>query len=202
MRKLKFFSLIVCCLAAMSLTFSSCSDDDDNNGSLSPKDYQTAFNAVRGSYSGKVYFPVPDEKTNKYVTDSATVSWSIQKDSAMTIHNFPVAALGANVADSAAREAIMSQAPQDIKCAITFIHLSPVTFIIAPTTVELNLNYNKKDHKIQIPFYVSYVSYGQQVSSTGVFMQIVEGAIYQDGSLQQSWLSKGIPFKFISKDKI
>ena len=202
MRKLKFISLMVCCLAAMSFTFSSCSDDDDNNSALSPQDYQTAFNAARGEYSGKVYFPVPDKKTNKYVTDSAEVSWSILRDSAMTIHHFPIAALGANVTDSAAREAIMAQAPQDIKCSINFMHVSPVNFIIAPTTVELHLNYNKENHKIQIPFYVSYYSYGQMSSSKDMFMQIIEGAIYQDGSLKQTWLSQGIPFQFISKSKI
>ena len=204
MKTNKLAIFFVCCLAAVSMTFMSCSDDDNNDGSLSKTDYQIAFNAVRGDYTGKVYYPVPNDKTGKYDTDSANVSWSIQKDSAMTIRNFPVAALGANVTDKDAREAIMKEAPQNISCRIIFSHVSPTFFAIYPSSVDLNLNYGDKDHKLKIAFYVSpYISYGQQNAKSGpLYMQIVEGGVYEDGVLHSSWVTQGIPFQFVSSSKL
>lgn len=57
MKTNKLAIFFVCCLAAVSMTFMSCSDDDNNDGSLSKTDYQIAFNAVRGDYTERYTIP-------------------------------------------------------------------------------------------------------------------------------------------------
>lgn len=208
MKKLKFISVMMCCLAAMTLTFTSCDDDDDDNRGLTPQEQQTAFNAVRGSYSGNMIYSAVNPKNSKDVSDTVAVTWNIATDSTMTINNFPIARLGDNVTDSTVRKAIQAQAPQTLNCYIGFIRLNPITFLINPVSVTLNLNYGGADHKVQIPFYVnSYYSYGAyQTATTGtnvkssMTMQIIEAAIYIDGK-QTSLLRQGTPFVFVAQTK-
>lgn len=144
MRNLKFISLMMGCLAAVCLTFTSCNDDDDDNKGLTPEQVETAFNAVRGDYNGIMLYAHKDSN-GKQVNDSTNIAWSIQTDSVMTIYNFPVASLAKNVTDSTVSKAIATAKPQNLKCYIGFINMSPVTFLINPISVEFTANYGGND---------------------------------------------------------
>lgn len=194
MKNLKFISLMLGCLAAACVTFTSCDDDDDTHA-LTPEEIQTAFAAVRGNYGGSLIYRAINPKNQNDVTDTTAVSWSIQSDSVMTIHDFPVALLGHVVPDSTLRSAIATAAPQDIRCDIGFIRVTPATFLANPNTLTLNLNYGGAAHKVQIAFYVnSYYSYGQ-VHDRSLDMQIVEAGIYVDGN-QRPVNPQAAPFIF------
>lgn len=194
MRNLKFISLIMGCLAAVCLTFTSCNDDDDDYKGLTPEQVETAFNAVRGDYNGIMLYAHKDSN-GKQVNDSTNIAWSIQTDSVMTIYNFPVASLAKNVTDSTVSKAIATAKPQNLKCYIGFINMSPVTFLINPISVEFTANYGGKDHKIQVPFYVNnYYSFGQRTNGR-IIMQIIAADIYSDG-VRTSYLSGAVPYGF------
>lgn len=188
------------CLAAVCVTLSSCNDDDDEKA-LTPTEVQTAFNAVKGNHDGQLIYAAPNPKNLRDVTDTVNISWNIATDSTLIIRQFPVALLGNSVSDSTARKAIQTSKPQDILCNIEFVRLSPVSFYISPASVTLNLNYGGKDHKVQIPFYGnrSTYSYGQQIAKDkSLFMQILEGPVYEDGK-QTTWIKQAVPFVFIAK---
>lgn len=187
-------------LAIAGVTLTSCDDDDDNNRGLTPQEIQTAFNTVKGAYNGKAIYSAKNPNNTKDVTDTVAVSWEINTDSTMTIHNFPVSVIGNSVADTVARKAFLSVGAKTLQCYIGFINLSPITFLVNPIAPEFTLTYGGASHKIQIPFYVNnYYSYGQY-SSGKMAMQIVAAAIYVDGK-DSGWIQRGngVPFAFVTE---
>ncbi len=200
MKNLKFTSVMLAAMAAVCVTFASCNDDDDSSRSLTPQEKQTAFNAVKGEYTGKLVYTVTDSKTGKSQNDTIATSWSIQSDSVMTIRQFPVAALAGNITDSVARKALSAEAPQDLTCAIGFMRVEPSTFLINPVAPEFNVTYGGKAHKVQIPFYVnSYYSFGM-VSNKQLKLQIIMATVYEDGN-KTAWLRQPVPFVLIADKK-
>lgn len=200
MKNLKFLSLTLGILAIAGVTLTSCDDDDDNNRGLTPQEVQTAFSTVRGAYNGKAIYSATNPNDPKDVTDTVTVSWEIDTDSMMTIHNFPVSAIGNSVADTVASKALLAAGSRDLQCYIGFINLSPITFLVNPIAPEFTLTYGGASHKIQIPFYVNnYYSYGQY-SSGKMVMQVVAAAIYVDGN-DSGWIQRGsgVPFAFVTE---
>lgn len=200
MKNLKFTSMMLAALAAVCVTFTSCDDDDDSQRSLTPQEQQTAFNAVKGDYSGKLVYTITDSKTGKYRNDTIATSWSIQSDSVMTVRQFPVAALANNITDSVARKALLAEAPQDLTCAIGFIRVEPSTFLVNPVAPTFNITYGGKAHKVQIPFYInSYYSFGT-VGNKQLRIQLVMANVYEDGN-KTAWLKQAVPFVLIADKK-
>lgn len=198
MKSLKLISVMMGCLAAVCVTFSSCSDDDDDNR-LTPQEQKAAFEAVKGNYSGKMIYPVIDSKTNKVVSDTALVSWSIQSDSMMTIRNFPVSVLGHYVSDTTVSKLMLAEQPQTQTCAIGFIKVSPATFLINPNTVTFNYTYGGKSHKVQVPFYInSSYSFGTLDSRKNLQMQIITGGVFEDGK-NTGWMRGSVALAFVGK---
>ena len=188
MKRFKISTLVMCCLAAMSLTLASCDTDDDGYKSLTKEEVKAAFNTVKGDYVGKLIYEAPNVMNTNDNTDTTAVSWSINTDSTLHVKSFPIATIAYGVKTNtdeakAFKLALEKQPSVDIDCKIGFVTLSPIQFIINPSTVTLTMNWSGKDHKVQIPFMINYArSFGQYNSNKNILnMQIAAAAIYVDG---------------------
>lgn len=201
MKTFKIFSIMMCAVAALSLTSCLDDDDDDSNNGLTKEQVQQAFQQARGSYTGKMYYAYPDQTGQKQLTDSVVTSWTLDTDSTLTIHNFSLKGVGRNINDSALAKAFIEAPVQSMKCNIGFIRLSPVQFLINPTTVTLNgVEYNGGAHKVQAVFYANNLySFGEYSSAGAIQMQIVFAGIFIDDKMQQNMLtsSQGVGFTFV-----
>lgn len=197
MNKLKFTSLIVCGLAALSLT--SCNDDDNSGYTpLTKEEKAVCFATVKGDYTGKLIYATGETKNGKNVTDTLVARWSIPTDSTLVIRNFPSRLLALHVTNTALKKAIEEAPTQDLTCRMGFVQTSPVGFLLNPVTPTFNLNYGGADHKVQPVFYSNNTqSSGYYTANTKqVTMQIIHGAIFID-SKQSSDLKNGSAFYLV-----
>ena len=195
MKKFKLLTLLFAAFAALTLT--SCLNDDDDNTGLTAEQIQMAYNATRGSHSGKIYYTTGFDKDGKDVKDSAVVSWDVTSDTVMYINNVPSKVLASVIADDDIRAAVETQGPQRIKCYINYINVSPIQWLVNPVSVSFdNVEYNGAKHKVTIAFYVnSNYSFGQLITSVNPniqMMQFIAGALYVDDKIN----SEGINFLY------
>lgn len=193
MKKFKLLTLFFAAFAALTLT--SCLNDDDDNTGLTAEQIQMAYNATRGSHSGKIYYTTGFNKDGKDVKDSAVVSWDVTSDTVMYINNVPAKVLASVIADDDIRAAVETQGPQRIKCYINYINVSPIQWLVNPVSVSFdNVEYNGAKHKVTIAFYAnSNYSFGQLITSVTPniqMMQFIAGALYVDDKIN----SEGINF--------
>ncbi len=195
MKKFKLLTLLFAAFAALTLT--SCLNDDDDNTGLTAEQIQMAYNATRGSHSGKIIYTTGFDKDGKDVKDSAKVSWDVTSDTVMYINNVPSKVLASVIADDDIRAAVETQGPQRIKCYINYINVSPIQWLVNPVSVSFdNLEYNGAKHKVTIAFYAnSNYSFGQLITSVTPniqMMQFIAGALYVDDKIN----SEGINFLY------
>lgn len=197
MKRIKFLSMLF--LAVSAMAFVSCDTDDDDK-SLSPAEVQTCYNAVKGSYSGKLIYQAADAGSNTAKNDTLAVSWEINTDSTMIIRNFPSKAIATAITDSALSKNIAEMPAQDIKCYIGFVRVSPVQWLINPVSLTYDNVPYKDGSKVQVIFYVNnYYSFGAFNSSNNAMqMQIVSAGVYIDGKFDSS-LMKAKAFAFIKQ---
>lgn len=197
--------MLVCCVAA--LCFTSCLNDSvDSNRGLTPEEISKCEKEVKGAYQGHLIFEAKNEKDVKDVTDTLNIHWAIENDSTMAIYQFPTKLLAANVSNEELKAAIEAQPDQDIKCRIGFVNTSPIQFLINPNSPAYTVDFEGKEHKIQVAFYVNSTnSFGTHTYEDAVkkntkilYMQIIEGAIFMDGK-ETSYLKQPKPFAFESK---
>lgn len=198
MKKLKTIGFVVVCIVACGV-FTSCLNNEDDG--ITAEEQQAAYEQVKGDYNGKVVYSKQNEDKSAYVNDTLDISWSISTDSTLLVKQFPSSLLAANISNEDIKTAMASCAPVDIKCYTGYYSLTPVIFLINPTSVTYNLTYGGSSHKVQVVFYVnSSYSYGVYRSSTGLLeMQLIEAGIYVDGTYQTTMLSKAVPFKLFCK---
>ena len=195
MKKFKLLTLFFAAFAALTLT--SCLNDDDDNTGLTAEQIQMAYNATRGSHSGKNIYTTGFDKDGKDVRDSANVAWDITSDTVMYINNVPAKVLASVIADDDIRAAVETQGPQRIKCYINYINVSPIQWLVNPVSVSFdNLEYNRAKHKVTIAFYAnSNYSFGQLITSVTPniqMMQFIAGALYVDDKIN----SEGINYLY------
>ena len=195
MKKFKLLTLFFAAFAALTLT--SCLNDDDDNTGLTAEQIQMAYNATRGSHSGKIIYTTGFDKDGKDVRDSANVAWDITSDTVMYINNVPAKVLASVIADDDIRAAVETQGPQRIKCYINYINVSPIQWLVNPVSVSFdNLEYNRAKHKVTIAFYAnSNYSFGQLITSVTPniqMMQFIAGALYVDDKIN----SEGINYLY------
>jgi len=185
MKNLKMFAMILGCAAVMCLA--SCMDDEESG--LTPEEVKTAYETVKGSYDGELYY-VTTTADNKSDIDTLAIQWSIDSDSIMTIKNFPTKVLAANINDSIISEAVSAAEDQDIKCYIGFYSISPIKFLVNPTTTIYHVSCGEKKYKIQIAYYInSAYSFGIYSAAEKLMqIQIVEGAVYVNGQTENNLL--------------
>lgn len=193
MKKLKLLTLFFAAFAALTLT--SCLNDDDDNTGLTAEQIQMAYNATRGSHSGKIIYTTGFDKDGKDVRDSANVSWDVTSDTVMYINNVPSKVLASVIADDDIRAAVETQGPQRIKCYINYINVSPyIQWLVNPVSVSFdNLEYNGAKHKVTIAFYAnSNYSFGQLITSVTPniqMMQFIAGALYVDDKINSEGIN-------------
>lgn len=194
MKSLKVFVLAACALAGLTLT--SCNDDDDDT--LSTQEVQEAFQKVKGNYTGELIYASTNPDNAQDQTDTVSVSWQLGSDSVMTIHNVPAIAVARNIADSTISKAVAAQPAQDMKCYIGFFAVDPPRFLINPTGLTYEVSYISKvgedarTHRVQVFFLAnSMYSQGYYEQDKGrLAMQLIEAAIYVDGSYRSDLLAQ------------
>ena len=189
-----------CCIAGALTVVSCLSDNDDSSNQssgLTASEKALCFTAVKGDYTGKLYF-----YDSSRARDSVDISWSIPSDSMMTVPLFPSKALAECISNSALKEALEAAPDQPLDCRIGFVNMSPVEFLVNPYTLTYNLNYSGADHKVQVLFYgnttYSYGTYDSTSHELGV--QIIIGALYIDEK-QSTYMTTDVPLIFISDSK-
>lgn len=194
MKKFKLLTLFFAAFAALTLT-SCLNDDNDNKGGLpTPEQTKNAYNATRGSHSGKIIYTTGFDKDGKDVRDSANVAWDITSDTVMYINNVPSKVLASVIADDDIRAAVETQGPQRIKCYINYINVSPIQWLVNPVSVSFdNVEYNGAKHKVTIAFYAnSNYSFGQLITSVTPniqMMQFIAGALYVDDKINSDGIN-------------
>ena len=206
MKKIKLYSVLFASIAMMVLGMTSCNDSNYSR-TLSPQEIQTAYLTVRGYHTGKMYFLKEaangdqNSESQKAETDSVDISWTIDTDSTMTIHDFPTTAFAEFVADDEMKEALLQQPVQDIKCQTYYYNLSPICFYVGVTAPTYNITYGGKEHKVQLAFYTGTNFYGAFDNATKYMeLSIMAGGLYVDGELQASATkTTNIPFLLVKK---
>lgn len=184
MKKLKFITMLFCAFAAISLTSCLNDDDDDDNNGLSAEEIQQCYNLTRGSYTGKAYFLKDATKIgDKVNVDSTDASWAITSDSTMVLQRVSSTVLASVLKDSTLKASIAKQAPKDINCRIAYIRLSPVLWVISPSTVTYNnVEYKGKQSTVSMTFYNNYYSSGSyDPASKAMALQLVVYTVRIDG---------------------
>ncbi|MCR5077781.1 MAG: DUF4840 domain-containing protein [Prevotella sp.] len=182
MKKSKLLSLAFCLLAAMSLT--SCLGDDDENKvtQLTPGEIKMAFNVIKGSYTGYVYFLSVDEK-QKQVRDSVKATWEIPTDSTLIIKGFKSSLLAKNITDAKMKTAIEALPDQDIPCRIRIFQKDPIGFYVLPIVSPFKgLTYNAGKHDVQVAFWNNTESFGvYDLAKNITEFRVIEAGVVVDG---------------------
>ena len=196
MKKMKLFATMCVALLMSTLCLTSCNTDDGYNP-LTPEQIRTAFLTIQGTHVGKLIFLKNTGSTgtgSTAVTDTVAVSWSIDTDSTMTVHNFPARALTEfiSTSHSALKAAVAEQPNQNLECVIGIVQPTPVGFMINPKTLTYNVYYDGMMHKVQFAFWLnSYSSVGiYSTAQKSMEMQMLLGGIYVDDQLLSDGLTE------------
>lgn len=166
MKKIKLFSIVAAFVAAFA--FTSCNTGDDNNSYYKPltqAEKQTCYFKTAGNRMSKLTY-VSDEHvteikgTKEYIDtlDVATDIYGNDKDTVMTVRNFPVKILARYIPENAdtkdLKEALKKyKLPVNFKSIVYYYSVTPVLqFLLYPETMTVNLEYGGATHKVN--FYV------------------------------------------------
>lgn len=178
MRKTSILTLLLCMIAALTMT--SCLSDDDDNKGLTREEQHTAYLSVAGEHSGQLvyYDSIFTSKPSK--VDSVAAKVNFDTDSTMTVYNFHVNSIAHFVSDATAKECLENAPTQILKCYTYFYGLSPVTYHLQPQKLTFTTMADGKSHTITLAFYAGYPnSYGVK-SGKSHAMQIVLGGVFLD----------------------
>lgn len=135
----------------MALMMVSCNESNSYR-ELTKQEIQSAFLTVRGYHTGKMVY-LKNIGNYQTKTDTVDISWTIDTDSTLTIHNFAVEPFAEFITDNELKEALLQQPYQDVKCKIHFVGLSPVLFYVGVDAPAYNITYGGQSHKVQLAFY-------------------------------------------------
>lgn len=153
MKNLKTLFVLFVSIITVSFAFTSCNTDGEDY-SITLDVQRQYMQQMAGMYPGKVVVNQPNASGNKYVAvDSVYTSWTVNTDSTLVIHNFPI-----NMLDSAVnvskgeisteatqlrelRTAISQLSPEDIRCAYyipssQFVSSVGYQFVVNPLCVN------------------------------------------------------------------
>ena len=178
MRKTSILTLLLCMIAALTMT--SCLSDDDDDSGLTREEQHTAYLSVAGEHSGQLvyYDTIFTSKPSK--VDSVVAKVNFDTVSTVTVYNFRVNSIAHFVQDATAKACLENAPAQILKCYTLFYGLSPVTFHIQPQKLTFSTTADGKPHTITLAFYAGYPnSYGVK-SGKSLGLQIVLGGVYLD----------------------
>ena len=154
MRKTSILTLLLCMIAALTMT--SCLDDDNDDNGLTREEQHSAYLSVAGEHSGRLVYYDSIFTTKPAKVDSVAAMVNFETDSTVTVYNFRVNSIA------------------------LFYGLSPVTFHIQPQKLTFSTTADGKPHTITLAFYAGYPnSYGVKSGKT-LGLQIVLGGVYLD----------------------
>ncbi len=168
------------------LGITSCDlDNKDNNNSLTPAEVKIAYESVKGDYTGLVFFNKIKENSPTIEKDSVLVSATINTDSTLIIKNLPIKTLTGQLVNKELKKAIDDLGATDLKCYIGFVRKDPVTMLVNPLPLSLNINYNGKSQIFKTGFlFNNRSSLAQVAGKDELIIQIIQAAsMYLDDHL-------------------
>ena len=190
MKTKQLVSIMLGCLTALCVT--SCLGDDtsDNNSqTLTKAQIAQCFNTVVGNYTGKLLYEAKSSDGYTKKVDTLNVSWYIPTDSTLMIVDFPAKAVAEYVSYQPLKTALAEAPNKMVNCMTWYLETSPVEFLVNPYTLEYDLEFDGKQHKVHVVFYVNNTySFGVYDSSKNMVMKIIPAVIYVDEQ-QTSYLN-------------
>jgi len=180
----KLMLVVFSSIALLGIT--SCNLDNNNNKEgLTPAEVKAAFNSVKGNYTGKVFFNKLNDSISILEKDSLPVSVTINTDSTLIIKNLPLKVLTGQLEDKDLKSAIESLGTTDVLCYIAFIDNDPITLLVNPTPLSLNINYKGKTQTFKTGFFINNRNSVAQLSERDrLAIQIIQfGSMYLDEKL-------------------
>lgn len=180
----KLMLVVFSSIALLGIT--SCNLDNNNNKEgLTPAEVKAAFNSVKGNYTGKVFFNKLNDSMSILEKDSLPVSVTVNTDSTLIIKNLPLKVLTGQLEDKDLKSAIESLGTTDVLCYIAFIDNDPITLLVNPTPLSLNINYKGKTQTFKTGFFINNRNSVAQLSERDrLAIQIIQfGSMYLDEKL-------------------
>lgn len=180
----KLMLVVFSSIALLGIT--SCNLDNNNNKEgLTPAEVKAAFNSAKGNYTGKVFFNKLNDSMSILEKDSLPVSVTINTDSTLIIKNLPLKVLTGQLEDKDLKSAIESLGTTDVLCYIAFIDNDPITLLVNPTPLSLNINYKGKTQTFKTGFFINNRNSLAQLSGRDrLAIQIIQfGSMYLDEKL-------------------
>ena len=191
MKTKQLVSIMIGCLTALCVT--SCLGDDtsDNDSqTLTKAQIAQCFQTVAGSYSGYLYYEAKSNDGYTTVVDSLGASWYIPTDSTLIITDFPAKALAEYVSYQPLKAALAEAPNKMVNCKTWYLKTSPIELLVNPYTIEYDLEFDGKQHKVHVVFYANNTySFGVYDSgSNSMVVKIIPAVIYVDEK-QTSYLT-------------
>ena len=96
----------------MALMMVSCNESNSYR-ELTKQEIQSAFLTVRGYHTGKMVY-LKNIGNYQTKTDTLDISWTIDTDSTLTIHNFAVEPFAEFITDNELKEALLQQPAREV----------------------------------------------------------------------------------------
>lgn len=183
MKTKQLVSIMLGCLTALCVT--SCLGDDtsDNNSqTLTKAQIAQCFNTVVGNYTGKLLYEAKSSDGYTKQVDTLNVSWYIPTDSTLMIVDFPAKAVAEYVSYQPLKTALAEAPNKMVNCMTWYLETSPVEFLVNPYTIEYDLEFDGKQHKVHVVFYANNTySFGVYDSEEKMMMlKIIPAMLYVD----------------------
>jgi len=191
MKKLK--TIFAACLAAVCLASCISETNDNSNDTLTPAQVGQCLTATLGNYSGNIlYQTAPITASIIDNSDTLDIEWSVQRDTTVMVSQFPAEVAASNISDKALAEALLQAGPAPLKAYMGFYKATPVSFLLAPVSVEYDIDYNGGSHTATLVFWVNTYSYGLYDATTRLFeMQLVAGGLFIDDDTSKNYFTGG-----------
>lgn len=191
MKTKQLVSIMIGCLTALCVT--SCLGDDtseSNSQTLTKAQIAQCFMTVAGNYTGKLYYEAKSSDGYATIVDSLDTSWYIPSDSTLIITDFPAKAVAGFVSYQPLKAALAEAPNKMVNCKTWYLKTSPIELLVNPYTIEYDLEFDGKQHKVHVVFYANNTySFGVYDSgSNSMVVKIIPAVIYVDEK-QTSYLT-------------
>lgn len=191
MKTKQLVSIMIGCLTALCVT--SCLGDDTSESdsqTLTKAQIAQCFMTVAGNYTGKLYYEVKSSDGYATIVDSLDTSWYISTDSTLIITDFPAKVVAELVSYQPLKAALAEAPNKMVNCKTWYLKTSPIELLVNPYTIEYDLEFDGKQHKVHVVFYANNTySFGVYDSgSNSMVVKIIPAVIYVDEK-QTSYLT-------------
>ena len=191
MKTKQLVSIMIGCLTVLCVT--SCLGDDTSESdsqTLTKAQIAQCFMTVAGNYTGKLYYEAKSSDGYATIVDSLDTSWYIPTDSTLIITDFPAKAVAELVSYQPLKAALAEAPNKMVNCKTWYLKTSPIELLVNPYTIEYDLEFDGKQHKVHVVFYANNTySFGVYDSgSNSMVVKIIPAVIYVDEK-QTSYLT-------------